>query len=742
MKVYVADLGSDDDPHLVESGVDGLGAERPEESEELESVFYVPVSRRVSNEEIDSRLKEINPQWLRAAEAVVLRLHPPQARELLEDEDLAQALDRRLEGQPILIAHLGTDRSIELTPLREPPARSYDGDELIEALRSAELDSWLRRPGVVFPANHDFHYEGPNGCRYESFMRIGTAIQGSETLDAIAFWLQPYLEGGPIVVLDAWTIASVALSLSPYAERSGLPCQSPVDVECLVAYDEHPDKLAHRLAAIRRALPGEELPPVLLISSVVSMGNLHRRLEETIVGAGFGEPRSLALYGDTGSTGTVFCRPEDIGRYWRHDQECPLDSPVVPISPATYLLEVAIEPEPQRITASDAEPAWEFFKRYAGADVISVHHDDGLRHHLLHIDVEELARHPEFVAQLETEVGKLAAKSFDAVLAPDVPAAAALARLVGDGLGIEPIIASENELSGITVEEKAKLREARRILLVDDVLISGARLMGYRNFLRRGEYVSPENPAELHLLVGVARVDDNTKLRGITDMVHGEKNFHAIEQLLLPNWGKPDCPWCWELRQLEELGGEVPITTGLEQRLKALADRAGLRDSLFIPWVPEAEDPLPVSPWKLTEESVFHAHSQVEMFAAVASAVQSIRATGDLSERHSYPLTQVLDPKCWLTGRFYDSVIAASILRCTRRHDLRATKLDPLLLEGVEKRAAIEDMRGELLMAVGRGHLPLDPDLIATGGILDGPADPGFAGMMRTALEQPGYSSA
>jgi hypothetical protein len=741
MRIYVSDLGGRD-PHVVDY-------EGPADRCELESVLYVSVPRRVSRLQLDSRLKDLRSQWRRAAQVIVLRLHSPEAEHLIRDEPAIEALQRRVEGLPILVAHLSADRANELTPIGDFEGIVYDPTQVLEAVRHAELDSWLQKPGVVLPANDDFHYEGPNGCRYESFMRIGTAIQGGDMLDAIAFWLQPYLEGSPVVVLDAWTIISVALNLNRYATQSGPPSEQVVDVDCLGAYDEDPEKLRLRLAAISDRSPGEP-PPVLLISSVVSMGNLHNGLKDVITGAGFAEPSSVALYGDANAPETVFCRPDDAGRYWRPDEECPLGSDTVPIAPSTYLVEVSTKPKLQRILGEDAALASEFFGRYRDGDFedghfLSVHRDEphGEGHNLIHIDVQRLVCHREFGKRLEVKLRDLT--EIDVILSPRQPAAVALARKAEAGLGANLIVADESELSNLHEDEKKQLREASQILLVDDVVISGTRLLGYRNFLRRGDFVSAEHPAEIHLLTGVTRVDDNTRLRGITDMVHGVEQFHTVEELLLPDWGVSDCPWCWELRQFEAFGNDPALTDEARKRWNALRDkRRGLQDSLFIPWVTAAKDPLPVSAWDLGPGSIFEAETQVELFATVASTVQSLRSAGRLFEQHRYPLApQALDPACWLSGRYYDSVIVAAILRATRRHDLRTALIDPKLLKEAKGRAKLPDLRGELVMAAARGHLPIGPDLALDGKLLNDPkADDGFVALMRRAIQGPRYSNA
>jgi hypothetical protein len=732
MKIYVAPLGVDRDPHDVEYQ---CGAE----SQELESVLYVPVPRRISVRELDSQLKAIQSKWLRAGQLVVLRLHHPFATELLEDDLATDILRRRLEDLPVAAAYLGSDRSVQLTPVIDGPAPAYDPGQLTEAVRFAELHSWLDQPGVVLPPNDDFHYEGPNGYRYESFMRVGTAIQSMETLDGTSFWLQPHLQGSPIVVLDAWTINSVALNLGRYASHCGPPCKPIADLECLGAYDEDMERLKLRLETAYRRLEPET--PALLVSSVVSQGNLHRQLESLLEEVGFEHTRSVALYGSEDFSGTAFCRPAEIGRYYREDDlDCP-ESEAIPIAPSTYLVEVAIKPNKEKISKTQAKRAWEFFDNYQGGDYFTVHRNEpgGERHHMIHVDVARMMPAPRFKRRLNEELDELRALSPDVILAPKHAAAAALATEASRHLGIERIPASETELPHLDESYRQKLRKAEDILIVDDVVISGARLLGYRNFLRRCDCFNEERPPRIHLLAGLARVPNNRTIDGIEDMVDERSRFHQVETLLLPDWGKSECPWCWELRQLERFGHTLPQTDRLMQRWRRLKAKEGLEDSLFLPWLTEGKDTLPVSVWELGEGSVFHAKSEIDLFVAVASVVQSMRNSEELSERQMFPVGRVLDPASWLTGRYYDSVIPAAILRATRRHDIRAPEIELELVKGMAPRFSNhDDLRGEMLLAMARRQLPVHPEVMTPGGLLADPsADPGFAALMRSAFEGP-----
>jgi hypothetical protein len=736
MKLYVAELGSNRDPHIVEYP----GAT---EHHRLESILYIPIPRRISVQELDSQLKAVQSQWLRAGQLVVLRLHPPAAGELLGDEVAIANLEHRLEGQPVAAAHLAPDRSLKLTSVVQSRGTlAYDEEHVLRAIRFAELHSWLDQPGVVLPPNDDFQYEGPNGCRYESFMRVGTAIQGMETLDAVSFWLQPYLTKRAVVVLDAWTINSVALNLSRYADQCGSPCEATADIECLGAYDESLEKLKRRLeAALDRAEPSA---PALLISSVVSGAKLHRRLETLLHDVGFEEVHSVALYGRADSPGEIFCRPASVGRYWQKDDpKCPT-GPTVQIAASTYLVEVAIEPNLERIREEHVQQARDFFESYGGMDFLTVHRDEPVeeRHHMIHLDVERLMTASRFSERLDQELKELGSVSPDLILAPTHAPARALAEEVACRLGVELLLADESLLRHLPEEQKGQLRDAADILIVDDVVISGSRLMGYRNFLRRCGFLEGENPPRIHLLAGVARVPDILTIAGIEDMLD-DRRLRRVETLLLPDWGKAECPWCWELEQLEAVGRSMPRTEKLEKRWKALHEVGqGLRDSLYVPWMSEGSDTLPVAVWKLGPNSIFRAQSEIDLFVGVASAVQSLRAAGGLRERQMFPLGYALDPRFWISGRYYDSAIVAAILRATRRHDIRTTQIEPGLLKGMSQRLKNrDDLRGEMVMAMARSHLPIHPEVSGNGGLLDDPsADPGLLELMRNAFERPAAS--
>jgi hypothetical protein len=726
MKVFVVDGDGSEDPFVAEHLQEVTGCD-------WDTMLYMPLPRGTPISALDTFVKGLRSQWRRVAQAAVLRLHSPDAEALLASDRVTDSLCRRFEGRPILLAHPTPAGTISLTQLGSQDA-AYDEAELLAAVRFAELRSFLRHPGVVLPPNDDFHYEGPNKQHYESFIRVGTAIQNVDVLDSLNFWLQPHVADRSIVLLDSGTIISLALNLDRYAHQSGFSRSPLTVIECQRSYNQGDALLHDRLSTLVES--ESEAPRALILSSVVSSGQLAANMVDLAQGAGIEDIDGIGIYGSESAPGEVLCRPPDLGQHWPGDS-CPIKTPTLPVAPSNYLLELTLQPQRTAIRVPNASQAWEFFDRYRGKDCLLVHRDqhDRDRHHMIHVDAGRLARTDAFKPRLEQRLEDM--PEIDVVLCPDHPAAIELANQVKNLLGTEIVVADETELRHPPLEDEEKLKASRRILVVDDVVITGTRIRGYRHFLRGCDYLSGDSP-EIHLLVGVARTSDNTALQGIGDMVDVPDRFHPVENLLLPNWDHSDCPWCWEAQLLEKVASSLPQSDRLSERIQALEDTGhGLRSDLFLPWSQGGER-LPIGTWELGPGSVFHADTQAEMFAAVASAIQSLRSAGDLRERPTYPIAYVFNPSHWLTGRYYDPAITAAILRGSRRHDLRTAYVDPELLKALEGRLreeASRELRGEILLAMGRGHLPAPPELTGENGALADPtADRAIVAMLRSAF--------
>ncbi len=85
-----------------------------------------------------------------------------------------------------------------------------------------------------------------------------------------------------------------------------------------------------------------------------------------------------------------------------------------------------------------------------------------------------------------------------------------------------------------------------------------------------------------------------------------------------------------------------------------------------------------------------------------------------------------------MTGRSYEDLIDAAIIRACRRHDLRTSSIEGELVAKVGRRLTEEvsaELRAELALAVHSGHLPRPQNLDAL--ISDSRADSNVAAFLR-----------
>ena len=144
----------------------------------------------------------------------------------------------------------------------------------------------------------------------------------------------------------------------------------------------------------------------------------------------------------------------------------------------------------------------------------------------------------------------------------------------------------ERGIPGLDDEQRQLLLEAGDIVIVDDVVITGRRIEGFRQqliALRRHAGLSGD--VNLGCLIGVARPRDARAFQGSADFVHhrtgSHHSFAAVETLFLPNWDERHCPWCREFRLLRSLPREANISPLVAERIAQLAYNGGLNQVFF-----------------------------------------------------------------------------------------------------------------------------------------------------------------
>jgi adenine/guanine phosphoribosyltransferase-like PRPP-binding protein len=724
-----------------------------------QSALVVLLPRGMSVSLLENYFRRQHPDHYRGQiDLLIIKAHRRDAEILMATPDLVASLAGRIGAKSMLLYWDGEHSKFALRPLGgEVELTSDDQTALIDLVRRVEFDRARQRPGATLPEVTDFHYEGPSGDHYNAFLRAGYAFPGVDAMEHASFWLLPYLTPKRLILADSSTILALAHTAARYPVDEGL--LTPADclsVEARESYDEPRAYLAERLRA-RAALQGAQ--SAIAIVSVYSSGRSRKVLADACRAAGIECTAIIALFANSDARGKfvkLYELPEPIRRTPRGSCADCLNSrrqkTTVQIDPSTYLLELTAAVDEARIVAGAlVKDTREFIEKYNGANVFQVHRteeEDNRRHHMIYIDVPELMKQRVFRDRIDVGLEPIKEAGVDLVLYPTHKGVEELGRYVTKALDSPPWIACEQgALSSLTGNHKQILHDAKRILVVDDVSITGSRIRRYRHALAGAHVFGDRHSPDVSCFVGVARPPHGTTWLGTREMLTGQGLCWA-ERIMLPDWRETECPWCDELVLLKRFKRSSEMSPALDRRLARMADVSrGLSRELFLPWNSnEAMAGLTADSW-LTEDawseaakqvdidfrgeeayrfgesndfeelgtgSIFGECGEIELFVSVASALERLRHDRHLNEVFTVPVAKVLDPFLYFTGRFYAQAIVASLLRCARRHDLRTTKYEPALRRAVGERLTEFEsrmVRPELVFAIARGVLPAPSEL-------------------------------
>jgi hypothetical protein len=750
-------------------------------------VLLLLVGRGVSAIALDNLVNTyVLPTLKDDPDSVLVRVHPTSYDSVLHHiRDRRRVVGRFRSGLPFgVITTDRVDRNWKISWVAGsadevlPAPNASRGDEaVLTVARDAEFRLFSYRPAALLPESEYFHYEGPNEAHYRSYFRGGLALSIKDHIDGLAFWVWPQVVSGEIIVVDNPTLLATGFGISDYVRR-----EIEIDgkfvplVEARDFYGEQAATLAARLEAVA----GGTSRPVVVLSSIVSTGRSLDALREACAEAGFTDVRDLVIFGDATNSSTppaLHQLPIDLSKHaaaecsYCHDEQLP----VVRIRPETNLVEVSALVRESSLTLNAAAQVRDFFERYAEyEDVVMVHRDqhDSRRHHVIDFAVEALCDVPVFrtrlYARLREHQGKTAV-----VLHPQHAGARRIATEVAQFLGLRRIEADPLQLGQLPDTARAVIRSCELLLVADDVSVTGSRLRQYRSQLNATRLIDFAGMPAVGAVFGVLRPASSARRQGIVDMVDRGPNgplLVAVEEVLLPDWFTPDCPWCREFEILSRVS--IPAGTLLADRrdhLRQARRSSGLIRDLFLPWAPQmtfrvqggellpptaddeiltlaslglnpddahGTDTLDLGPRSVLGEL----RTEAQVFVAVAATVQTLRdaeskrgAQNALSETFTSPTSRVLRPEHYMSGRFYAPVIVGSILRACRSFDLRATAVDRRLADQVNERMADSPaIRAEMLFAMARGLLPR-PGAVRDASLLDLCDD-----SVRSALEQLG----
>lgn len=556
----------------------------------------------------------------------------------------------------------------------------------------------------VLEPSGNYHFVTPSLMHTDRFIRIGDLVRNLGGLDRLVFWLECAVRGVRGVLVDSWSISSVAL-------RAMQRLKLDVPFDCL---PEHPAQNPEGCQAVMKDLVKrmEGSGKLLVIVSISGSGNLIQKLQADLSQIGEGiELEFLSLYGFSSTPENVKCmaRIDDKGNTHKEDAcvFCKEGSTAIPIDSSSYHVRAWRE-ELVMTGERHFAPARNFINEYRNeTELFFVHRDDpsDSRHHAFDVDVKRLLDIPRFLERHRVILNQFVG-NVDLLIFPTHDVARKLRDIATEVLQVPCVIHDTLDRRHIGDEEIELVTNAQRILIVDDTLNSGSRIHRYIQSLREGEYGTFTN-IDVH--VAIARPETQAQLQQVSRYISNrhpwDGKVHHTEFLLLPRWGTDKCPWCREfdrLAKLEEFYGQPP--TWLTARTRNLRNKKqGI-----------ASEPLLVFPGfetpNLGAGSVIcdEGSSAMVVLFAIASGLQQHRSDPDPKKQlhPDFPLANVLDPRIF--DQYSEGLIRGILLRTVTRHELGSQA-------GLESREFIlsqitqdnqKIVAGELIAALGRRAFP------------------------------------
>lgn len=577
--------------------------------------------------------------------------------------------------------------------------------ETVAKIRVAEMRFLVDNSRALLLPVEGSYYEPPSRRPSRSFLRVGNIQYSRQAVDAVTFWLLPSLRQCDAILVDTWSLSSIAFNASRVL--ASIRGEKPVPVEMLSQYQDSSEErqanlmeVLDRLAADGGSGTGDDLRVTCIVSATHS-GSLVAILKDQVDLSSLGIELEFVTLFQLGNTAGLpaLCNLSNDAEFAPFNDDDLNRRTAIQIDPQIYFPLRYID-VPHIPLESDARKFRPFLDLVRGNKILSAHRDqstDGpTRHHALHVDMERLFALPQFNEKLRQSLSELDPAPA-LVLTPQHPAARLLGDITCDIIqslrGFRPQRLEHTSLhfrpDGPRREADQNVKNAltaappaSSILVLDDCFVTGARMTAYQTRLRKIAV-----PARIHYLVGLARPDHPKTWHNFRRMLRfrlaaDRQDFptntvSAVFEACLPNWQEGRCPWCEETllyQVLQKDGQSLPDEILTRQTL--LADRdTGLRDNLFLAEPDGAESKLYSGSIFGTEDS-----NQAEVFAAVAAALQHLRVSpnGDrpvLGPRR-YPVATVLEAEHYLHRTYTDTVLRASLLRGTISEELVYTDVE------------------------------------------------------------------
>ena len=647
-------------------------------------------------------------------DAIVIRFEEAHPNE--DFEAIAETL-RSQRGKPVELAILGPERGTGMVCMHVGGA-DVGASRLTQALCQLEFHAQLRRSGAVFRPDKA-HVILPSGAHASEYVRVADLFNDHVAVRRAADWLEDRVTRDTILVGDTWTIIPLLQELSARAtvfSMAGGRAAPPV--LCFPSYPELED-VRHTLRRVSSLAASRASANALFIVSVASSGALLQNLEAMSKRYIPGVTRDVIAIASADRSIQVnsLCVVDNIERFSPDD--CDLcrsmdRRPTIRIDRRRYFPSISVERIPVMITPTAAGRHKQFWETVDRQRAVRVHAalvqgsplakpSDSqawagavtpVKRRDIAIDVVRLLEDPQFRDDVSETLSRFQPRC-DLVVIPSHAASEALLSLVKE---VYPKPRSVVLEQAQRQELKDKLRGARRILILDDAIVTGTTVRSIHRVIQDILHELPpeeRDPAyTISVFVVIGRPQTETLWKRLEDSLRQGRDRSYLDchiKLLLPD-GK--CPWCDERTRLKrvQVQRRRPVVAGgghgasahvakdapsehvdrfIEERLRRLNPPqdtriTGLGDSIFLCGSIGEFD----SDDTLTSHSLFgEALHEVTAYAAVAAAMHAIRVDQNQRLQGRQGVAWHWDIARIITA-YHDPIIQASFLRAAEPGEL------------------------------------------------------------------------
>jgi hypothetical protein len=564
-------------------------------------MMFDPQLERAESSVSDSveYLRTIHATSLELCDHVVIRGSGAAFAQRMRLDQLARAYVREFSRPVSLLygsvdaRHLGPRQRILV------PTQNRGMPLTLEDLRNAELLALLGIHGGFLEAEERHHFVLPSREHAPAFIRVGDALRDFVTVRRIAEWVLPLVHEDTAILADTGAMLPLLLEVQRVVQDL-VGWRIPVDT--LSSYPVGRFELIEAIAAFTARVP---MNRKLFLVSVNSSGRLLDKLQKMT-----SRGDKIAVLYDSGirvsDSSVVVMGSKPIQRWPVLEDgtcaNCRNDQAIL-IDPSSFERKFNVQYRSVNIPFGVAEINRPFWQAVSASQAVRLHHNtrhrDRLggraRHFPVYIDMRRLLGVRSIKLKLTQMIRE--EKDLGIVIIPKGDASDRLKRLACLALGCRRT--SDAECTRVVEFDPQddlrliirKLRAQDHVLLFDDSITTGVTLTALRRMIHR---IGQEERKSLTVgaLVALARPGSDRVLRSVKNTfgtrtldegrVGVFTNFRAVYEILFPAPGTACCPWCEEVRLINQYGDELTSASRqyADERLAALTGGAS-----FEPWL-------------------------------------------------------------------------------------------------------------------------------------------------------------